>query len=152
MLIFWGYIVELILAGAVYILLLWVVGGERLALFLSTTWAAWSALCGTVLAAAVAMFILIVQMLTSEFGGYLVSRSADIQFKQAFGFAIAYSFIGTIAFVFVGNVGWRPTTHIAGVFLLLTTINLYTMVTNTINLHRLYVLFEKENGKENVSG
>lgn len=148
MLICWGYVVELALAAIVYGLLLFFFGAEKVAAFLSNTWGAWSTVCGVVLAVAVSMFVVVLQMLTSDFGGYLVSRSADGPFRKAFGTAVAISFAGTIAFIIAGNIKWAPATHAAGVLLLLVAINLYSMMKNAMNLQRMHALFERIRRRE----
>lgn len=140
---FWGYIIELLLACATYVLLCYWVSPEELSSFWRKTWIAWCSVCGIVLAAAVTMLIQVVQLLTSEFGGYLTSRSVDSTFKRAYGFAVLVSFFGIVSFVLAGNISSSWLAHAAGMFLMLMSINLYTMIKNLFNLQRMNALFEK---------
>lgn len=144
----WGYAIEAALASAFYGGTAWVLGGGNVAGFFKKTWIAWSTVCGLVFAAAVAMLVLVVQMMTSEFGGYLSSRSADLVFKKAFAFAVGVAFFGVVAFVIAGNIGGLLMSHVAAALLFLTVVNLYTMVKNIFILQRLHALFERIRRRE----
>lgn len=143
MMVFWGYFIELMLAGISYALLITLFGGEVLVAFFKKTWVAWLSVGGLVFAAAIAMLVLVVQMMTSDFGGYLTARSRDGAYKKAYGFAVFVSFLTLIAFVIAGNVDSDHVVHVAGLLLLLMGVNVYTMIRNAFNLQRMHALFEK---------
>lgn len=139
----WGYLVEIILAGFIYGLLVWIVSSKSIVHFWCSTWIAWATVCGLMFGAAITMFGVLFNMMTTDFGGYLTSRKADGVFTTAYGYAIAVTLTAIVAFVIAGTVSEPIAAHAAGFLLTLSIVNVYTMVVNAKALLRMHALFQK---------
>lgn len=139
----WGYVVEIALTGAVYLLLRTIWTKAELMDFVSATWAAWAGLTGGLLALGVAVFCTFAQLVVGEFGDWLVSRRADHIFRGAFAYVILVFFVATALLILADYTRNVVIAHLALAGIVYSAINLYSLLRNALDLLRLNHAFRK---------
>lgn len=139
--LFWGYVVELLLVLVVYGIILNYVDRQDLPRIVQDNWGIFCGVSGGLLAIGVTFLIFILQMANSEFGKYLAWRKADVHYWRAYQVQVFLFFLATVMPIIAGLGKSAWAGHAAWIFLLYATVNVLTVIRNTVGLVRLQQTF-----------
>jgi hypothetical protein len=146
LLIFWGYLIEVVLVAAVYAVCISTMSPQGITTFLLDTKDAWVSAIGVLLGAGFGLLIAVfVNVLFTDFGEYLQARGSGATYVWAFATPVLI-FLSTIALLIVA--GWAKRwefAHVAFVLLVYSVVNGITMTKNTVELAILYMTFRRYN-------
>jgi len=142
--VIWGYLVELLLVGAIYGSLLIVIGRQRLSMVVQNHWQVFSVISGALFTAGVAALLYFAQVLHSEFGKYLNWRNADYHYLRAYQIQAVLFFVAGGVPVAVAFASSDVVKHLAWLVFLYACVNGITVVRNTVELVRLHQKFRSK--------
>jgi hypothetical protein len=100
--IIWGYLVEVLLAGLICLGGWLFVDVDALVNFVHKTANCWMTLVGAMLALNGTLFVLFIQSLTTDFGGWLKWRGGDGAYKAAYIWVLLIDLVAFVGLIVVG--------------------------------------------------
>ena len=141
--VIWGYSIELVFAALVYILVSVCFGTASVVRVVNYSANSWAALVGSFWAFSASLFVIFFKLLMSEFGKWLSWKGRDGIFKTAFVFAMVVHVFAVVALIVAGNTKAEMVGRIALGLLILSTVNMGTLVINVMALVKLYLEFSR---------
>lgn len=148
---FWGYIIEILLTAALYVLLLIYCSFNVLEAFISQTRTYLIAIMAGLLAFSGAMFALYGKFVMAEFGDYLHDCHADGVFRRAFAWPIGVYFISTAVLIIGIQTTSAVAVHVITFILIYAVINFFTLTNNMKDIIRLNHIFRHQLNKAKKS-
>ena len=147
--IVWGYLSEAILTSLTYVLLIVSAGEAKLVRFVSSTAGSWSTLVGILIGLSVALFVLFVHSLSTDFGDWLITRHADGVFKTAFMYTLCVNVLAFSALVVAGYSKRPLPSYVALGLLIYALTNFVSTIKNVSDLLKLQRTFRLGRGRAN---
>ena len=148
LLVIWGYASEILLAALLTVVVRMLVPGSTLKLLLVDNASAWTTVFTILFAARTALWGVFINIATKPFGPWLHKRGALKVFQHALSSPLLIFAAGIVSCIAMKAIQNQYTLFTAVFFIFYGTINLITMITNTIQIVDLYVLFEKDGSKK----
>ncbi len=158
LLVWWAYAVEIMAALGLHLVLGIVFGFGPLASFIQRSARDWATLEGVLLAAALVIWGVYFNFMSSDFGDYLRWDGSERVFRVAFTFAVFIQLVAAVLMIVAANL-FAPGSmgsiseagyglvHLAFFALLLALINIPTLFTNTLvllSLRRAFLVEKKK--------
>jgi len=130
----WAYTKEIMLVACLqtFAQLLW--GMHPVLDFIARTAKDWAQLAGVLLAAALVIWGMYVNFITSGFGDYLRSTGREVTYRNAFSTAILAPTLAVVLLIIASGVPVGIVHQFAMAMMLYTLANIYTMYRNIVNL------------------
>lgn len=148
--IIWGYLVEVLLAGLVCLGGWLFVDVDIMADFVHKTANCWMTLVGAMLALNGTLFVLFVQSLTTDFGGWLRWRGGDGAYKTAYVWVLLIDLIAFVSLIFVGYRNDGVVSVLTIGWLVYVAINEVTFLRNVMAVVGLNQEFQRAYKQANV--
>jgi hypothetical protein len=141
--VMWGYFVELALTALSYYLIGLYYGIDAAVRLVNSTAFSWLVLVGIFWALSGQLFVIFIKSLTTEFGKWLSWRGAEGVFKTAFVFSMVVYSSAVVTLIIAGGTRGQRVGRVALALLILSTLNMWTLGKNVMELVRLRREFDR---------